>query len=118
MRQMNVYRYIRSDGGVSVSLDKPDGACTEMTRVFADEGKMLKLKTGEFVTCVDTDDASGIEEVDGALVNSKIEELTTQLEEAQAALVELAELQAENEDRAEEHEAALIELAALAEGGE
>ena len=118
MQTITVYRYIRADGGVSVSPDRPEGECTELTRVIADEGKLLKLASGDYTASIDADNADGIEEVDAAIVGSRIEELTSRIEEQDEALLELAEMAAEREAQAEEQEEALIELAALTEGGE
>lgn len=62
MQKRTVYRYIRPDGGVSVSPVKPDGQYTELTRLSADEGRTLTDGTKE-VTCVDTDTPDVWEEV-------------------------------------------------------
>ena len=54
MQKITLYRYVRPDGGVSVSPVKPDGDCTELYRLVADEG--MTLTNGETVTaCTDTD---------------------------------------------------------------
>ena len=113
MQTMTVYRYIRADGGVSVSPDKPEGEYTELTRIIADEGKLLKLANGDYAGSIDTADASGITEVDEAIVNSRLEELAARQDEAEAALMELAQAQSDAEERADEADAALIELASM-----
>ena len=95
MQTMTVYRYIRADGGVSVSPDKPEGAYTEMTRIIADEGKLLKLANGDYAGSIDTADASGITEVDEAIVNSRLDDMENRQDEAEAALIELASMVSE-----------------------
>ena len=63
MQIINLYKYLRKDGGVTVTPIKPDGEYTEMVRLVADEGKMLT--NGETITsCIDTDTANGWYEVD------------------------------------------------------
>lgn len=53
METITLYRYIRSDGGVSISPVMPDGECTELFRLVADEG--MVLTDGEkFTSCTDT----------------------------------------------------------------
>lgn len=55
MRKFPIYRYIRPDGGVSISPVKPDTEYTERTRLVADEG--CTITDGVTVTtCVDTDE--------------------------------------------------------------
>lgn len=54
MQKITIYRYVRADGGVTVSPVKPDGEYTELFRLVADEG--MVLTDGEqYVSCVDTD---------------------------------------------------------------
>ena len=62
MQKITIYRYIRENGGVTVSPVKPDGEYTEMVRLVADEG--MALTNGEqYTSCVDTDNPSAWEEV-------------------------------------------------------
>ena len=62
METIKLYRFIRPDGGVSVSPVKPDGDYTERFRLVADEG--MVLTDGETVTsCTDTDNPSTWSEV-------------------------------------------------------
>ena len=62
METIKLYRFIRPDGGVSVSPVKPDGEYTELFRLVADEG--MVLTDGETVTsCTDTDNPSAWSEV-------------------------------------------------------
>lgn len=53
MQKITLYRFIRPNGGVSVSPVKPDGEYTELYRLVADEG--MVLIDGEAVaSCTDT----------------------------------------------------------------
>lgn len=64
MQTITLYRYSRTDGGVSVSPVKPDGEYTERFRIVADEGMMLT--DGEnFTTCTDTESPAMWAEVVG-----------------------------------------------------
>lgn len=63
MQIKTLYRFIRPNGGVTVSLTKPDCEYTEKVRLIADEGKVLT--DGETVTpCVDTDTPDEWTEID------------------------------------------------------
>lgn len=54
MQKITLYRYVRPDGGVTISTAKPDADYTELSRLIADEGMILT--DGENQTpCVDTD---------------------------------------------------------------
>ena len=53
MQTIPLYRYIRTDGGVTVSTVEPSGEYTELTRLVADEGYTLSNGT-ETSSCVDT----------------------------------------------------------------
>lgn len=54
MKTIPLYRYIRPDGGVTVSPVKPDAEYAEMYRLVADEGNILT--DGVTTTaCIDTD---------------------------------------------------------------
>ena len=59
-----LYRFLREDGGVTESPDKPDGAeYTTRCRLIADEGKILT--NGDTETfCIDVDSADGWSEID------------------------------------------------------
>ena len=63
MQIINLYKYIRQDGGVTVSPNKPECEYTEMFRLVADEGKIL-VKNNIFTGCIDVDSAEGWEEID------------------------------------------------------
>lgn len=65
MQVINLYKYTRENGGVTVSPNKPDGEYTEMYRLIADDGKTLT--NGEVVTpCIDVEYVDGWEEIDDA----------------------------------------------------
>ena len=64
MQIIPLYRYIRKNGGITVSPNKPDTEYTEMVRLVADDGKVLTNDGENFTTCVDTDTADGWYEVD------------------------------------------------------
>lgn len=53
MQTIPVYRYTRPDGGVSVSPVKPEGECTELYRLVADEGMVLTDGVN-YAACADT----------------------------------------------------------------
>ena len=58
-----LYRYLRNDGGVTVSPIKPDGEYTELSRLIADDG--FVLTDGEnFTPCVDTENVEIWSEVE------------------------------------------------------
>lgn len=54
MQKITLYRYIRADGGVTVSPVKPDGEYTVLYRLIADEGRTLTDGVNR-AECVDTD---------------------------------------------------------------
>ena len=64
MQKINLYKYVREDGGTTVSPVKPDCEYTEMYRLVADEGMQLTKDRENFATCVDTDSAEGWYEVE------------------------------------------------------
>lgn len=59
-----LYRYIREDGGVTVSPEKPDCEYTELVRIIADDGKMLTRDGEVLCPVIDTDGVDGWYEVD------------------------------------------------------
>ena len=63
MQIINLYKYTREDGGVTVSPNKPDTEDTEMLRLVADEGKVL-VKGDITTPCKDVETAEGWEEID------------------------------------------------------
>lgn len=64
MQKISLYRYTRSDGGITHSLSKPDNAeYTIVYRLIADEGKEL-INEDIRTTCIDTNTYEGWSEVD------------------------------------------------------
>ena len=63
MQTITMYRYVRADGGTTVSFTKPDVEYTETYRLVADEGRLMTDGT-EYTICVDTDVISNWIEVD------------------------------------------------------
>lgn len=57
MQTINLYRYTRPDGGVTVSTIQPDVEYTALYRLVADEG-MLLTDGITTTSCVDTTDTS------------------------------------------------------------
>lgn len=57
MQTINLYRYTRPDGGVTVSTVQPDVEHTALYRLVADEGMLLTDGTTT-TSCVDTTDTS------------------------------------------------------------
>ena len=59
-----LYRFFREDGGVTESINKPDGVeYTTRFRLIASEGKLLTDGTTE-TYCIDVDSADGWSEID------------------------------------------------------
>lgn len=54
MQTIALYKYIREDGGTTVSTSMPDCEYTQLARLVADEGKTL-TNGEQFTSCVDTD---------------------------------------------------------------
>lgn len=54
MQKITLYRYIRPDGGVTVSTKKPETEYTELNRLIADDGHTL-TDGKTFTYCIDTD---------------------------------------------------------------
>ena len=64
MQVIALYKYIRADGGVTVSPVMPDCEYTEMYRLVADEGKVLTQDGVDTTTCIDVESVEGWYEVD------------------------------------------------------
>lgn len=64
MQKITLYKYIREDGGITVSPIKPDTEYTEMFRLVADEGKVL-VNGDITTTCTDVVSTEGWEEIEG-----------------------------------------------------
>lgn len=59
-----MYRYMREDGGITVSTEKPNCEYTETYRLIAEEGLALTKDGIEFCLCIDVDSADGWYEVE------------------------------------------------------
>ncbi len=64
MEIKTLYKFIRPDGGTTVSTVKPDGEYTEKFRLIADEGKMLTMDGTTLYGCTDVESVEGWYEVD------------------------------------------------------
>ena len=62
MTVREVYRFVRRDGGVTVSPRKPEGEYTLLSRLIADEGWLITDGT-DFYECIDVDSPEGYREV-------------------------------------------------------
>lgn len=62
MQKMTLYRYVREDGGISVSPIHPDVPYTELTRLVAEENRYLTDGT-QTAVCVDTDHPEAWQEI-------------------------------------------------------
>jgi hypothetical protein len=63
MEIVNLYRYERDGGGITVSPIQPETDCTVMYRLIADEGKVLTKDGQNFTVCVDVEEIDGWREV-------------------------------------------------------
>lgn len=63
MQTIPLYRYIRPDGGVSVSVTKPDTEYAYRYRLIADDGKAITDGTIT-TTCIDVETANGWTEIE------------------------------------------------------
>ena len=63
MKVINLYRYKREDGGITVATAEPNTEYTILYRLVADEGKVLTNGTVT-TACIDTDTTEGWEEID------------------------------------------------------
>ena len=62
MKEITLYRYLRPDGGVTVSPVMPDTEYTQLVRLVAGEGCVLTDGTTATV-CIDTDNPTAWTEV-------------------------------------------------------
>lgn len=70
MQKITLYRYMRPDGGVSISPVKPDTEYTEVYRLIADEGCTLTDGVNH-VECVDTDNPEAWEEAEEEITDTE-----------------------------------------------
>ena len=64
MKVIDLYKYVRPDGGVTVSTIEPTCEYTRMVRLVADEGKALTLDGVSFSVSSDVNSTDGWYEVD------------------------------------------------------
>lgn len=64
MQIIELYRYKRADGGITVSPVKPEGEYELMYRLIADEGKALTQDSENLTVCADVYSTEGWYEVD------------------------------------------------------
>ena len=64
MKVIDLYKYSRPDGGVTVSTIEPTCEYTRMIRLVADEGKALTLDGVSFSVSSDVNSTDGWYEVD------------------------------------------------------
>lgn len=62
MQTITIYKYVRPDGGIDVSPNKPSGEYTTLTRLIADDGCFLRNGDAE-CECIDTESPEDWEEV-------------------------------------------------------
>ena len=68
-----LYRFLRDDGGVTESPNKPDAAeYTTRYRLIVDDWKILTDGTTE-TYCIDVDSADGLTEIDAPIEGSEYE---------------------------------------------
>lgn len=63
MQTINLYKFTRPDGGVTVSTTQPEGTYTAMYRLVANEGKALTQDGVNTFPCVDVENPEGWREV-------------------------------------------------------
>lgn len=75
MKIVSLYKYIRADGGTTVSPMKPNTEYTEMFRLIADEGK--ELMNGDIRTpCIDVESTEGWSEIDAPITDDEDDDKT------------------------------------------
>ena len=73
-----LYRFLREDGGITESPDKPDGAeYTIRFRLIASDGKLLTDGTAE-TFCIDVESADGWTEIDAPIKGGNTNENETE----------------------------------------
>ena len=75
MQVVNLYKYIRDDGGVTVSPVKPNTEYTEMFRLIADEGKEL-MNEDVRTPCIDVESTEGWSEIDAPITDDEDDDKT------------------------------------------
>ena len=75
MEIVNLYKYIRDDGGTTVSHVKPNTEYTEMFRLIADEGKEL-MNEDVRTPCIDVESTEGWSEIDAPITDDEDDDKT------------------------------------------
>lgn len=71
-----LYKYVRPDGGVTITPVQPDYAYTQLYRLFA-EGSG-EITNGEITTtCVDAESCEGWHDVDGEITDTEALQIIT-----------------------------------------
>lgn len=76
MEIRTLYKYVRDDGGITVSPNKPEGEYIEEVRIIADEGKAVTKDGVNLYSVIDDISADGYYEVD--MPTEEITEVTEQ----------------------------------------
>jgi hypothetical protein len=76
MKTINLYRYNRPDGGVTVSTQMPDGEYIKLYRLIADED-MILTDGNTKTSCVDTSDISVWIEIEDTKTDEPIYKTST-----------------------------------------
>lgn len=64
MQVVNLYKYLREDGGTTTSPTKPEGIeYSIICRLIADEGKAVTNDGTNWYTCIDVQDSAGWYEI-------------------------------------------------------
>lgn len=85
MEIINLYRYVRPDGGTDISPVKPEGDYEILYRIIAAEGKVVSRDNLNFYGVIDTESAEGWLEYD----NPEADERNATNEDYEAALAKL-----------------------------
>lgn len=64
MEIKTLYKYVREDGGTTVSPNKPEGEYTEEVRIIAGEGKAVTKDGNNLYSVIDDISTDGYYEVD------------------------------------------------------
>ena len=85
MQVITLYRYKRSDGGITLSTTVPEDGVSYTTkfRLIADEGKVLSKDTIT-ISVIDTDTSEGWEEIYAPSTTEEYDSLTETEEKAKA----------------------------------
>lgn len=80
MQKIILYRYRRSDGGMTIGPNEPEQGTeyTMLYRLIADEGKALTDGTDFKTPCIDVDDVDGWYEIDEPIPEPVEEEISAE----------------------------------------